>query len=56
MEPVYVTRGEKLRNGLLTIIVGIVLLRPVPLLGQFLIAIGAAMIISGVIRGEERIA
>lgn len=56
MTPVYITRREKFRNGLLSIVAGVVVYTKVPLLGQLLVAVGFWMIASGIIHGEERIA
>lgn len=53
--PAYITRGEKLKLGALTVVVGVLAWQASHLLGRVLILAGLSMFGSGIIRGRERI-
>jgi mannose/fructose/N-acetylgalactosamine-specific phosphotransferase system component IIC len=54
--PVYMGRREKAKLGLLNLGVGVLAWQASPIVGRIFVALGFAMLVSAVIRGEERIA
>jgi mannose/fructose/N-acetylgalactosamine-specific phosphotransferase system component IIC len=49
-------RREKAKLGLLNLGVGVLAWQASPIVGRIFVALGFAMLVSAVIRGEERIA
>ena len=54
--PIYLGRREKAKLGVLNLGVGALAWQASPILGRVFVAIGFGMLVSAVVRGEERIA